>query len=93
MCPVERATISPDTTQKDRSSELACTVARSRGAVEFDAAIRDMTRIDGEAYLHRQLVSLPMVDLRTARDRGQLDLFDDVSDGECGAFTCMAEPA
>jgi hypothetical protein len=55
-------------------------------AVEFDAAIRGRTRIDGEAYLHRQLVPLPMVDLSTPRERaadaGQIEMF------ECGPFTC-----
>ena len=58
-------------------------------AVAFDASMR-YDRIDGQAYLHRSLVPLPLVDLRTPQDRGQLDLFDDVSDGECGAFSCFA---
>jgi hypothetical protein len=58
-------------------------------AVAFDAAIRTNTRIDGQAFLHRSLVPLPMVDLRTPQDRGQIEMFDDISDGECGAFSCM----
>lgn len=53
-------------------------------AVDFDAAVRRMTRIDGDVFLHRSLVPLPMVDLRTEQDRGQLDLFDQDCDGMCG---------
>lgn len=60
-------------------------------AVEFDAAIRHQTRIDGEVFLHRSLVPLPMIDLSTPRERaveaGQLDLF------ECGPFTCEGDDA
>lgn len=54
-------------------------------AVAFDASMR-YDRIDGTAYLHRSLVPLPMVDLSTERERGQLDLFDI---GECDGFSCM----
>lgn len=58
-------------------------------AVEFDAAIRHRTRIDGEAFLHRQLVPLPMVDLSTQRERavasGQVEMFDLL---ECSPFVC-----
>lgn len=53
-------------------------------AVAFDASMR-YDRIEGEAYLHRSLVPLPMVDLRTEQDRGQLDLFSDAEcEGMCG---------
>lgn len=66
-------------------------------AVAVDAAIRRNHRIDGEAFLHRSRVPLPMVDLSTPRERaaasGQVDMFDLIEDGECGAFTCMGEPA
>lgn len=73
-------------------------------AVAFDAAIRHATRIDGEAYLHRQLMPLPLVDLSTpdearrARNAalGQVDMFDmldEIDDGECGAFTCTGDIA
>ncbi len=62
-------------------------------AVAFDASpsIR-YDRIDGEAFLHRSLVPLPMVDLSTPRERsaaaGQLDLFEA---GECDGFSCMGD--
>jgi hypothetical protein len=59
-------------------------------AVEFDAAIRNRTRIDGEAYLHRSLVPLPMVDLSTPQDAGQLEMFEG---GECDGFSCMGDGA
>lgn len=56
-------------------------------AVAFDAspAIRSY-RIAGEAYLHRSLVPLPMVDLSTPQDAGQMDMFEG---GECDGFSCM----
>lgn len=53
-------------------------------AVAFDAAVRRMSRIDGDVYLHRSLVPLPLVDLSTPQDRGQLDLFDAECEGLCG---------
>lgn len=40
---------------------------------------------DVEAYLHRSLKPLPMVDLSTPQDHGQLEMF-----GECDGFSCMA---
>jgi len=53
-------------------------------AVAFDAASRSMARIDGDVFLHRSLVPLPMVDLSTQRDAGQLDLFAAECEGMCG---------
>ncbi len=53
-------------------------------AVDFDATVRTMTRIDGSAYLHRSLMPLPMVDLRTPQDRGQMEMFEG---GECDGFS------
>lgn len=52
-----------------------------RQAVEFDAAVRDR----GE-YVHRSMTPLPMVDLTTPEDRGQLAL---TTGDECegGCFT------
>lgn len=58
-------------------------------AVEFDAATRQLPRIKGETFLHRQMVPLPMVDLSTERERaaasGQVDMFDLL---ECSPFVC-----
>lgn len=61
-------------------------------AVDFDRQVRHAAqmKVPTEAYLHRSLVPLPLVDLRTPQERGQLEMFDDVSDGECGAFSCFA---
>jgi hypothetical protein len=53
-------------------------------AVDFDAAVRRMTRIDGDVFLHRSLVPLPMVDLSTQQDAGQLDMFGAECEGMCG---------
>lgn len=54
-------------------------------AIEVDGMIRSLPGLRGEGYLHRQLVPLPMVDLRTPEDRGQLALeLDDGAADECG---------
>ena len=61
-------------------------------AVDFDARVRRMARIDGDVFLHRQMVPLPMVDLSTKRERiaatGQLDLF---AAFECSPFGCPGD--
>lgn len=54
-----------------------------RDAVEFDDAVRQL-RGRGEVYLHRSLVPLPMVDLSTEQERGQLELWDMECEGMCG---------
>jgi hypothetical protein len=54
-------------------------------AVEFDAMIRTGLRgVDCEAFLHRSLVPLPEVDLSTAEDRGQINMFNNECEGMCG---------
>jgi hypothetical protein len=53
-------------------------------AVDFDRRVRRMTRIKGEVFLHRSLVPLPMVDLSTPQDKGQMDLFGAECEGLCG---------
>lgn len=61
-------------------------------AADFDARVRRMNRIDGDVYLHRQMVPLPMVDLSTKHERiaasGQVDMF---SLFECSPFGCPGE--
>jgi hypothetical protein len=53
-------------------------------AVEFDEILRRHPRMRGEPYLHRQMVPLAEVDLRTAFEKGQFDLFDEeFFDNEC----------
>lgn len=53
-------------------------------AVAFDQAIRRMSRINGDAYLHRSLVPLSHVDLSTPEDHGQMTMFDAECTGYCG---------
>lgn len=54
-------------------------------AVEVDAAIRHMSKKDGATvFLHRSLTPLPMVDLSTPQERGQLELWDAECEGMCG---------
>lgn len=51
-------------------------------ACEVDAAIR-LGR-SGEQYMHRSLKPLAEVDLRTAEDAGQLNMFQNECEGMCG---------
>lgn len=53
-------------------------------AVEFDERIRAHPGLQSRAYLHRSLKPLPMIDLTTAADRGQLDMFGEECEGMCG---------
>lgn len=55
-------------------------------AAAFDREVRQMTRIDGEAFLLRSLVALDDADLRSEEDAGQmaLDLFGEECEGMCG---------
>jgi hypothetical protein len=54
-------------------------------AVAFDAAVRDgPARHKGTMYVHPQRVPLDQVDLSTAEDRGQLNLFINECEGMCG---------
>jgi hypothetical protein len=54
--------------------------------VAFDEIMRDRRHEHVKAYLHRSFVPLPMVDLRTPQDAGQLEMFEG---GECDGFSCM----
>lgn len=51
-------------------------------AIEVDAAIRHLPRLDSPAFLHRARVPLAEVDLRSPAERGQMSLLD----GECGGW-------
>jgi len=53
-------------------------------AVEVDKAIRDIPGFDYEQYLHRSLIPLDEVDLRSEEDMGQGDMFDNECEGVCG---------
>lgn len=55
-------------------------------AVEVDKAIRKCGGMRGDVFLHRQMVPLDEIDLRTDLERGQLPLFDmrDECSGMCG---------
>jgi len=63
-------------------------------AVKFDQQVRHSAQMKRptEAYLHRSLLPLPMVDLSTPVERsraaGQVDMFDV---GECDGFSCMGD--
>lgn len=53
-------------------------------AVEVDREIRHAFRMKGEQYMHRSMKPLDEVDLSTAEDRGQLNLFNNECEGLCG---------
>lgn len=53
-------------------------------AVEVDRAIRRQPGIGGEQYMHRDCVPLDQVDLTTAEERGQGNLFGNECEGMCG---------
>lgn len=53
--------------------------------VAFDKAMRTQYKLDGEAFLHRSLKPLDEVDLRSAEEMGQANLFEnDCESGVCG---------
>lgn len=60
-------------------------------AVDYDARSRGLSNAKErrDLYLHRSLVPLPMVDLSTPQDAGQMEMF---GGGECDGFSCM-DPA
>ena len=53
-------------------------------AVEVDAAIRSQPGIKGQQFMHRSCVPLEQVDLSTAEDHGQIDMFNNECEGMCG---------
>jgi hypothetical protein len=53
-------------------------------AVEVDTAIRRQPGFRGEQYMHRSLKPLSEVDLSTAEERGQGNLFNNDCEGMCG---------
>jgi hypothetical protein len=58
--------------------------AEWQDAIAVDAAIRDQPGFKGTQYMHRSLVPLDQVDLSTAEDHGQLNLFNNECEGLCG---------
>lgn len=53
-------------------------------AIEVDHAIRKQSGFKGEQYMHRSLKPLEEVDLRTAEEMGQLNMFINECEGMCG---------
>lgn len=53
-------------------------------AVAVDAAIRTAFKMKGKQFMHAKRVPLAEVDLSTAEDRGQLNLFNNECEGMCG---------
>jgi len=53
-------------------------------ALEVDAAIRQQPGMRGQQLMHRSCVPLDQVDLSTAADHGQVDMFNNECEGMCG---------
>lgn len=53
-------------------------------AIEVDRAIRHQPKMKALQYMHRSLKPLDEVDLSTAEERGQLNLFINECEGMCG---------
>lgn len=53
-------------------------------AVAVDKAIRKQPGFRGEQYMHRTMKPLDQVDLSTAEERGQLNMFNNECEGLCG---------
>lgn len=58
--------------------------AEWQDAIEIDAAIRNQPKFRGQQFAHRSLKPLAEVDLSTAEDLGQLNLFNNECEGMCG---------
>jgi hypothetical protein len=53
-------------------------------AVEIDSLIRKQNRVRAMQFMHRSCVPLNEVDLSTAADHGQVDMFNNECEGMCG---------
>jgi hypothetical protein len=53
-------------------------------AVEVDRAIRNQPGFRGQQFMHKSLKPLDQVDLSTAEERGQLNMFLNECEGMCG---------
>lgn len=53
-------------------------------ALEIDQVIRQQPGMKGQQFMHRSCVPLDQVDLSTAADHGQTDMFNNECEGMCG---------
>lgn len=53
-------------------------------AIEVDKAIRQQPGMRSQQFMHRSCVPLEQVDLSTAEDHGQIDMFNNECEGMCG---------
>jgi hypothetical protein len=82
--PPKSACIGCPYTNDRRWRELKANPKEWADALEVDAAIRKQSGFKGEQFMHRSLKPLAEVDLSTAEDRGQLNLFNNECEGMCG---------
>ena len=62
----------------------ALTKEEMQDAIEVDRTIRFQSGAKGQQYMHRSLVPLDQVDLRTPTEMGQIDMFLNECEGMCG---------
>lgn len=62
----------------------ALTPTEFADAVEIDWAIRDQPGMRAQQFMHAERIPLEQVDLRTAEESGQLNLFMNECEGMCG---------
>jgi len=53
-------------------------------AIQIDKVIRNQPKIRGQQFMHRSCKPLDEVDLSTAADHGQVDMFNNECEGMCG---------
>lgn len=68
----------------DDNQWRSLTPAEFADAVEVDRAIRHQPKMRSQQFMHRSLKPLDQVDLSTAEERGQLNLFLNECEGMCG---------
>lgn len=62
----------------------ALTPSEFADAVEVDRAIRNQPKFRAQQFMHRSCKPLNQVDLSTAEERGQINLFNNECEGMCG---------
>lgn len=68
----------------DQWRALRDSPAEWEDAVAVDAAIRNQSGMRGQQFMHRSMLPLAAVDLSTAEERGQVNLFENECEGMCG---------
>jgi hypothetical protein len=82
--PPKSACIGCPFTNDQRWREIKARPDEWTDALAVDAAIRHQPGFRGQQFMHRSLKPLDQVDLSTAEDHGQLNLWNNECEGMCG---------